>query len=210
MDGIWFVALHNHMKAGPSWGIFEGYIESLFSAILVICELYDFALLMSLTTFPTTNLFLFPVPISAFSNGFWLYFWWLYQIFRRYIDSELKSGTIFFLWCCLYTQVEFWTWVNPFLKYSYYTHHKVCNLLALIFLCVDILFISVCAVSLLVESCHRSSLASLSIIALAQRTFYKMTPFMVRGKSYMANFWWLRFPTLNFSMLARDRLKVFQ
>ena len=68
-----------------------------------------------LTTFPTTNLFMFSFPISAFTNGFWLYFWWPYQMFHRYIDSELKSA-LFFLWCCLYAQVECWTWVNPSLK----------------------------------------------------------------------------------------------
>jgi len=101
---------------------------------------------------------------------------------------------------------------EPIFENPYRMDHKVCNLLALTFICVEILCISVFALSLLVESCHRSSLESLSIsiVAHAQPTFYKMTAFMVWNKSYMDIFWRLRFPTLDLSTLTRDRLKVFQ
>ena len=99
--------------------------------------------------------------------------------------------------------------------------HKGCNLLALIFIWVDILYkllltvikaiiiILVFALPFSVESGHLSSLASLLIVARARPTFYKMIAFMVRGKRWMAIFWWLRSPTLDLSMLARDRLQIF-
>jgi len=67
--GILFVALHNHMKAGPTLGtrVMLKYLRrvrrqsdlihcvyTVFS-IFGFCELYDFALLMLLTTFQTTK-----------------------------------------------------------------------------------------------------------------------------------------------------------
>ena len=47
---------------------------------------------------------------------------------------------------------------------------------------MDILYMLVFLLSFSVESGHLSSLASLSIVARARPTFYKMTAFMVRDK----------------------------
>jgi len=86
------------------------------SAILVLCELYDFALLELLTTYPITIFFsLLSFLISAFTNSFWLYF----DAYIKCLDSSslhrlwaqgLHYG---FLWRSLYIQVDLWTWVIP-------------------------------------------------------------------------------------------------
>jgi len=47
---------------------------------------------------------------------------------------------------------------------------------------MDILYMLVFLLSFSVESGHLSSLASLSIVARARPTFYKMTAFMVIGQ----------------------------
>jgi len=132
--GMLFVALHNHMEVGPTWGtrVMLKYLRrvqseliccvyTVFWAILVICELYDFALLMLPTTFQSTNLFTFSLPISAFTNGFWLYF----DGYIKWLDSSSRhrfwaQGLYCdFLWRCQYIQVELWIWVNPSSTYSY-------------------------------------------------------------------------------------------
>ena len=129
---------------------------------------------------------------------------------RRYIDSELKA-------CIMVSCDVFCTYKWIFeLGWSHLRHvqtvcdHTGCIFLALIFIWMDILYILVFALSLFVESGHLYSLASLSIVARVRPTFYKMTAFMVQGKRWMAIFWWLRFSTLDLSILARDRLKDFQ
>jgi len=127
--GIWFVALHYHMKTGPIGSIWVmcTYLQRVqsdiicwcvisLSAILVLCELYDFALLELLTTYPITIFFsLLSFLISAFTNSFWLYF----DGYIKCLDSSslhrlwaqgLHYG---FLWRSLYIQVDLWTWVIP-------------------------------------------------------------------------------------------------
>jgi len=186
------------MKAGPIWGTraMPKYLRKVQSTLYTVCTQFfqQFCLFASSMillclccwqhsqphSFVLTNVFLFSFPISSFTNGFWLCF----DSYIRCLDSSslhrhwaqgLHYG---FLWLCLYIQVEVWTWVNPSSTYSYVWGHESCNLLALIFIWVDIVYILVFALSLLVKSGHLSSLASLSIVARARPTFYKMTAFM--------------------------------
>jgi len=167
-----------------------------------------FALLILLTTYPTTNLFL-SLPISAFTNGFCLYF----DGYIKCLDSPSTLSSRLALWFLV--TLSMYTSRTLDLGKTHLRHapivwgHKGCNLLVLIFIWVDMLYLLVFALSFSVESGHLSSLASLSIVAHARPIFYKMTTFMVRGKRWMAIFWWPRFPTLDLSMLARDRLQIF-
>jgi len=154
-----------------------------------------FVLLILLTTYPTTNLLL-SLPISAFTNGFWLYF----DGYIKCLDSSSTLSSRLALWFLVTLSMHTSRALN--LDKTHLRHapivwgHKGCNLLALIFIWVDILYILVFAMSFSVESGHLSSLASFSIVARARPTFYKMTAFMVRGKRWKAIFWWLRFPSL--------------
>jgi len=167
-----------------------------------------FALLILLTTFPTTNLFL-SLPMSAFTNGVWLCF----DGYIKCLDSSSILSSRLALWFFVALSIHTSRALN--LGKTHLRHaptvsgHKGCILLALIFIWVEILYILVFALSFSVGSGHLSSLASLSIVALARPTFYKTIAFMVRGKRWMSIFWWLHFPTLNLSMLARDRLQIF-
>jgi len=147
-----------------------------------------FAMLILLTTYPFTNLFL-SLPISAFTNGFWLYF----DGYIKCLDSSSTPGSRLAWWFLVTLSMYTSRALN--LGKTHLRHapivwgHKCCNLLALIFIWVDILYILVFALSFSVESGHLSSLASLSIVARARPTFYQMTAFMVRGKRWMAIFW---------------------
>jgi len=117
-----------------------------------------FALLILLTTYPTTNLFL-SLSISAFTNGFWLYF----DGYIKCLDS----------WSTLNSKLVLWFLVTLSMHTS-----KAWNFGAPIF---DILILYdvtkftywflLCHFS--VESGHLSSLASLLIVARARPTFYK-------------------------------------
>ena len=134
-----------------------------------------FALLTLLTTYPTTNLFL-SLPISAFTNGFWLYF----DGYIKCLDSSSTLSSRLALWFLVTLSIYTSRALN--LGKTHLQHapivwgHKGCILLALIFIWVDILYISVFALSFSVESGHLSSLASLSILARAQPTFYQTQP----------------------------------
>ena len=168
-----------------------------------------FALLILLTTYPTTNLF-FSLPISAFTNGFWLYFHGYIKCFDSSSTLSARLALWFLVTLSMYTSRPLNLGKTHLRHAPIVWGHKGCNLLALIFIWVDILNILIFSLSFSVESGHLSSLASLSIVARARPTLYKMTTFMVRDKRWIDIFWWLRFPTvtLELSMLARNYLQI--
>jgi len=179
-----------------------------FSVVLAICELYAFCFAHVTDNIPNHQFFSFSSYISI---HWWLLavFWWLYQMLGLFIDSELKACIMVFVALSMHTSGALNLGKTHLRHAPVVWGHKGCNLLVLIFMWVDVLYTLVFALSFSVESGHLSSLASLSIVARARPTFYKMTAFMVRGKCWMYIFWWLCFPTLDLSMLARDHLQIF-
>ena len=109
-----------------------------------------FALLILLTTYPTTNLFL-SLPISAFTNGFWLYFdgyikcldfsstpgsrlaLWFHVTLSMYTSRVLNLGKLIFDMLLLYevTKVVIcWLWYSfewTFYTYQFLLCHSLSN-----------------------------------------------------------------------------------